>query len=84
MLSEIRQRKTNTVWYHLYVEAKKYNKLVNITKKRQTHRYGEQTGGLWWGEGGRDNIGVQEWEVQTIGCWISSRMYCTTLGYSIF
>ena len=26
MLSEIRQRKTNTVWYHLYVESKKYNK----------------------------------------------------------
>ena len=23
MLSQIRQRKTNTVWYHLYVESKK-------------------------------------------------------------
>ena len=33
MLSEISQRKTNTVWYHLYVESKKYNKLVNITKR---------------------------------------------------
>ena len=28
------QRKTNTVWCHLYMESKKkYNKLVNITKK---------------------------------------------------
>ena len=35
MLSEINQTKTNTV-YHFYVESKKYNKLVNITK--QTHR----------------------------------------------
>ena len=33
MLSEISQRKTNTVPYHLYVESKKYNKQVNITKK---------------------------------------------------
>ena len=40
MPSEV--RKTNTL-YHLYVESKKYNKLVNITKKKQTHRYREQT-----------------------------------------
>ena len=32
LLSEIRQtEKTNTVWYHLYVEYKKHNKLVNVT-----------------------------------------------------
>ena len=31
-VKSVRQRKTNTV-YHLYVESKKYNKLVNITKK---------------------------------------------------
>ena len=43
VLSEISQRKTNTVWHCLYVESKKYNKLVNITKKKQTHRYREQT-----------------------------------------
>ena len=30
---------TNTVQYHLYVESKKYNKLLNITKKKQTQRY---------------------------------------------
>ena len=33
MLCEIRQRKTNTVWYNLYVESKNYNKLVHVTKK---------------------------------------------------
>ena len=33
MPSEISQRKTNTVWYHLYVESKKkYNKLMNTKK----------------------------------------------------
>ena len=43
--------KTNTVWYHLHVESKKYDKLMNITKK-QTHRYREQTSGYQWGGGG--------------------------------
>ena len=48
VLNEIRrQRKTNTVLYHLYVESEKYNKLVNITKKKQSHRYREQTSYLW-------------------------------------
>ena len=48
ILSEIRQRKTVTVWYHLYVESKKYNKLVNIKKQKQTHRHKEQTSGYQW------------------------------------
>ena len=33
MLSEVSQRKINTVGYHLSVESKKHNKLVNITEK---------------------------------------------------
>ena len=36
---------------HLYVESEKYNKLVNITKKKQTLRHREQTSGYQWGEG---------------------------------
>ena len=32
------------------MESKKYNILVNITKK-QTHRYREQTSGYHWGDG---------------------------------
>ena len=39
------------LWYHLYVESKTYTKLVNITEKKQTHRYREQTSGYQWGEG---------------------------------
>ena len=51
MLSEISQRKTNAVKYHLYVESKKYNKLVNKTKEKQIHRYREQTNGYQWDGG---------------------------------
>ena len=47
MLSEISQRKTNTIWFHLYVESKTQNK-----QNRNKHRYREQTysckvGGGW-------------------------------------
>ena len=41
--SEISQSKTNTIWFHLYVEQK------------QTHKYGEQTDGCQEGGGGRMN-----------------------------
>ena len=33
MLSEISQRQKNTAWYHLHVESKKYNKVVNTIKR---------------------------------------------------
>ena len=33
---------------------KKYNKLVNITKKKQTQRYRELTSDTQWGEGKRE------------------------------
>ena len=52
---------------------KKYSKLVNITKKKQTYRYREQTSGCQWGDRGvwgRGNIEVGKWEVQTTGCEI--------------
>ena len=36
------------------------NKLINITKRKQTHRYREQTRGYQWGEGrGRCHIGIE-------------------------
>ena len=34
------------------MESKKYNKLVNITEKKQIHSYREQTSGYQW-RGGR-------------------------------
>ena len=41
MLSEIRQRKTNAMWFHLYVEPKKQNK-----EQKQTQKYRDQTDGF--------------------------------------
>ena len=41
------------------MESKKNNKLMNKTKKKQTHRYREQTSGYQWErEVGRGMIGV--------------------------
>ena len=39
MLSGISQGKKNTAYYHVFMPSKKYNKPVNVTKKKQTHRY---------------------------------------------
>jgi len=38
MIAEISQmeEKTNAAWYHLHVESKEYNKLVNTAKKKGT------------------------------------------------
>ena len=39
---------------------KKYNKLVNITKKQQTHGYREQTSGYNWGDKGKGQQRLRE------------------------
>ena len=50
MLSEINQTKTNTVWYHLYVESKKIIQMNVYAKQKQTHRHRKQTCGYQMGE----------------------------------
>ena len=54
ILSEVSQTKTNTIWYHLYVEAKiwqkgtylqKRNRLADIENKLMTTK-GEKRGGI--------------------------------------
>ena len=35
--SEVSQRKTNTIWYCLYVESKKMMQMNLFTKQRQIH-----------------------------------------------
>ena len=75
MLSEISQRKTNAVWYQLYVESKKTQQTSEYNKK-ETHRYREQASGYQWGEAGQ---GVAEREIQTIMCKISHKaILCST------
>ena len=44
-------RERQILYYITYVWNQNYNKLVNITKKKETHRYREQTSGYQWGEG---------------------------------
>ena len=58
LVSKISQTKTNTVGYHLYMESKKYNRLPNITKKKESHTYRKQTNGCQHGGGGGGNTGV--------------------------
>ena len=43
------------ILYQLYVESKKYNKLVNITKQKQTHWYRIQNNNYQWR--GREMLG---------------------------
>ena len=48
--------------------SKRYDKLVNITEKKQIPRSGEQTSGYQWGEGGEGQYrdkevgGTNYWE----------------------
>ena len=61
------------------MESKKYNKLVNIIKgSRLTDIENKLV--VTSREGRRGSIGMEEWKVQTIGCKIDSRMYCTMWG----
>ena len=62
MISEISQiEKGNAVWYHLHVESKKYNTLVNIAKKSRLTDIGNKLVATSWGEEvGRGKIGVED------------------------
>ena len=67
-MKKSQKRKKNTAQYQLFVESKKYNKIVSVTKKKQTRRYGEQTSGNnKERQEGRGKTGVGKWEVQTFG-----------------
>ena len=58
MLSEISQTNKDKTIYHLHLESKKYNKQVNITKKKQIHKYRELLVTNGEKEVERGNIGV--------------------------
>ena len=42
--SEVRQKKTNSMWYHLYVESKKIQMNL-LTKHKYTHKHTKQAYG---------------------------------------
>ena len=50
MVSGISQTKITIIWYHIYVESKKY-KLLNIPKRKQNHWLREHASGYQWGGG---------------------------------
>ena len=53
IFSEVSQRKTNIICYHLHVESKKMIQMNLFTKQKQTHRPRKQTSGYQRGKGGR-------------------------------
>ena len=55
------------------MESKKHNKLVNIRKIKRLKDI-ENKLVVMSGEERRENIALKEWEVQIIGCTISSKM----------
>ena len=61
------------------MKSKKYNKLMSLTKKKQTHRYKNKLV-VATGRGRKSNIEVREWRVQAPGYKTDSRMLCTTWG----
>ena len=52
ILSEVNQRKTNIILYHLYLASKKMTHMNLFTKKKQSHRCRKQTYGYQGGTGG--------------------------------
>ena len=60
-MKQVRQGKTNTIWYQVYVESKK-EKEMYLAKQKQTHRHRKQTfgcqGGAGKGEGWTGNLGL--------------------------
>ena len=63
MLSEItKPEKDKYCMLSLIQGISKINKLVNITKKKQIHRYKAQTSGYQWGERGKKGVGEQRYK----------------------
>ena len=52
ILTKVRQKKTNIIWYCLYVESKKMVQMNLFTKQKQTHKHRKQTHGYQRGKGG--------------------------------
>ena len=57
--SEVSQRKTNIIYYHLYVESRKMVQMNLFAKQKQSHRCRKQTYGYQGGKGG----GGMNWEI---------------------
>ena len=79
ILSEVRKRKTNTIWFHLYVASKIRHKWIYL-QNRNRLRHGEQTRGY---QGGGSQM---NWEFGVGSCklfhleWISNEVLLYSQG----
>ena len=58
ILSEVRPRKTNIIWYHLYVESKKEYKWTYLQNRNRLTNIGKKLTVTKGERGGRDKLGV--------------------------
>ena len=56
--SKVSQTKTNTIWYHLYVELKKMIQMNLFTKQKQSHGYRKQIYGYQKNGGYTGRLGL--------------------------
>ena len=64
-----------------YMKTLKIQQANSFNKKEQTQWYRESAGGYLWREGRKEGqYRGKEWEVQTTGCKISTRMYLYNAG----
>ena len=64
ILSEVSQRKTNTIWYHLSVESNTWHKWAEIrhtTKQKKNQGHREQMGGC------QGEAGIREGWIESLG-----------------
>ena len=59
------------IWYHSYMEPKKYSKIVNVTEKKQTHRsisslYSEVGKDWGWKENGATDDEMVGWNTSSV------------------
>ena len=59
ILSEVNQKETNSMWYHLYVESKVWHKWTYLWN-RHTHRPREENCGCLYAESIMRNAGLEE------------------------
>lgn len=71
MLSKINQRKTKTVWYHLYIEPKKATSTERVE---------------WWSQGAENGtngeVFIKEYKFP-VGRWVSSMTIVNNTAYNI-
>ena len=63
------------MWKLKNPQTSEYNKKEADSQIQKTNQWLPVEGGP-----GVDNTGIGEWKVQTAGCKVGSRMYCTTWG----